>query len=194
MAIDKFNGISLFTDVSVHDHALQTKAKENASQAHVVSLARNFALSGGLFMKDPAGSTGSASGSGSGGGGGVSKVLPGLSTDNDLFAYYPFEDEDIENRAGLGGDSTYSGTAGHGTNSLGDADSALYFDGSDSAKAVLGYKSDPASLPLPWANFTFSFWAKPEHPQPKLLTQPATGGWSANGWSYDPNVSLDIPY
>jgi flagellin-like hook-associated protein FlgL len=204
MAVDKFNGISLFTDVSVQDHALQSQAKENGSQAHVISLARDFAHSSGLFMKDPAGSTGSGSGSGGGGGsGGVSKVLPGLGTDNDLFAYYPFENGDIENRAGLGGDSAYSGTAGHGANSLGDADSAIYFDGSDGAQAVLDYQDDPVTLPLPWENFTFSFWAKPEHLQPKLLNQigkmpnnPTV--WGNNGWSAagvtTHNNAIDIPY
>lgn len=42
MSKDKFNGISLFTTVSLQDHALQSITKENGKTSEVVSLARNF--------------------------------------------------------------------------------------------------------------------------------------------------------
>jgi flagellin-like hook-associated protein FlgL len=49
MSKDKFNGISLFTDVSVPDHALQCITKENGKTSEVVSLARNFLFGKSVF-------------------------------------------------------------------------------------------------------------------------------------------------
>ena len=42
MSEEKFNGISLFTNIFVKDHALQAISKENGATSEVVSLARNF--------------------------------------------------------------------------------------------------------------------------------------------------------